>query len=321
MAIGVNTLSYGPHMSLIPIWFIRKRGLAAGLVVAGIGVGIMVIAPLIQFMIDTIGWRSAYLVLAIIVLSVVVPTTTFFQRRSPEEVDQLPDGIVPDSGGTSILQPETSRRDTPSHDLSEQWTLRAALCTRAFWWMTLINFSAGFVTHMLVVHQAAHVVDAGYSATLAALLVGLVGLFRSVGGVLCGLLSDRVGREIAYTLGGSAALGGVLVFLLVRNTASPWMLYAFVILFGFSGSSGPIAAAKTGDLFPGGSLGRILGTFGIAYGVGGALGPYLGGYFYDHGGSYTLPFLLVMLNLSLGILGIWMAAPPHRQAYPPAKAG
>ncbi len=316
MAMGINTLAFSPHMSRIPKWFIKRRGLASGLVVAGIGVGTMVMAPLIQFMIDSVSWRPAFLVLAGIVLVVVVPMTGLFQRRSPEDVGQFPDGIVPDSGRTLHPQPEGSPKDTRFSHLSEQWTLRAALCTRGFWWMALINFSAGFSINMLVVHQAAHVVDAGYSPSLAAFLVGLVGLLNSIGAILSGLISDRVGREIAYTLGGNSALVGVLLFLLIRDTAFPWMIYAFVILFGLGHGSLPsIYAATTADLFPGNSLGRIMGTFSIAWGLGGALGPFLGGYFYDQLGSYSLPFLLVMVSISLGVLGIWRAAPRHRGSF------
>ena len=272
-------------------------------------------------MIDTGGWRSAFLILAGIVLGVLVPMTALFQRRCPEDVGQFPDGIIPDFGGTLQSQPEASRKDPPSAHLSEQWTLRAALCTRAFWWMCLNNFSVGFVLNMLVVHQAAHVVDSGYSTTLAAFLVGLVGLLRSGGGVLFGLLSDRMGREFGYTLGGIAALVGVFFFLLVRDTASFWMLYLFMIFFGLgSGSSGPIIAAATSDLFPGNSLGRIIGTLSMGWGFGGALGAYLGGYFYDQLGNYTVPFILVLVIISLGFLGIWMAAPRHRRTCSPSKA-
>jgi len=314
MTIGINTLSYAPHMSLIPKWFIRKRGLAAGLVLGGIGVGIMAMAPFIQFMIDTVGWHSAFLVLAGIVLTVVVPMNLVFQRRSPEEVGQFPDGVIPASGGINAPYLEGFPKDYGSPHLSQQWTLRTALCTRAFWWIGLVYFCVGFTINMLVVHQAAHMVDAGYSPSLAALLVGLVGLLRSGGGVLFGLLSDRMGREFGYTLGGIAALAGVFFFLLVRDTASAWMLSLFVIFFGLgSGSSGPIIAATTSDLFPGNSLGRIIGTFSLGWGFGGALGAYLGGYFYDQLGNYTVPFILVLVIISLGFLGIWMAAPHHRR--------
>ena len=321
LAIGINTLAYSPHMSRIPQWFIRRRGLASGLVVAGIGMGTMVMAPAIQFMIDTVGWRSAFLVLAGIVLGVVVPMTLLFQRRSPEDVGQFPDGFVPDSGETHTLQLKGSQKDTRSSYPSEQWTLKVALCTRAFWWMALASFSMAFFAHMLVVHQAAYVVDAGYSPRLAALLVGLVGLLRSAGGVICGPLSDRVGREIGYTLGGGSAFVGIVLFLFVRDTTSPWTLYAFVILFGLGyGSMHSILAATAADLFPGNSLGRIMGTFSMGVGLGGALGPYLGGYFYDHMGNYTLPFLLMLVSISLGVLGIWKAAPRHRKTCSSSKA-
>jgi MFS family permease len=314
MAMGINTLSFAPHLSRIPKWFIRKGGLASGLVVGGTGVGTMVMVPVIQFMIDTIGWRSAFLTLAVITITVVVPMTALFQRRSPEDVGQLPDGFVSNSAGTLHLHPEEFLKNTGSCHLQQRWTLAAALSTEAFWWIALMNSCVGFAINMLLVHQAAHVVDGGYSTTLAALVVGLVGLLRWPGGVLSGFLSDRAGREIAYTLGSSASFVGVLLFLFARDTTSPWLIYGFVILYGLgSGSMGPIYAATTADLFPGNSFGRILGTLSIGFGLGGALGPYVGGYFYDHVGSYTLSFLLGMLSIGLGVLGIWMAAPRHRR--------
>jgi MFS family permease len=321
MTMGANVLSYATHMAVIPKWFIRKRGLVAGFVLAGIGLGTMVMAPVIRFLIDTVGWRSTFLILSGLVLSVLVPMTALLYRRSPEEVGQFPDGVVPDSRETQNSPLNESVEDLRFSRLSRQWTLRSALCSGAFWWMVLVNFCVGFFLIMLVVHQAAHVVDAGYSLALAAFVVGLVGLLRSAGGVLCGFLSDRVGREIGLTIGSSFIFLGVSFFLLVRDTGSLWILCAFVLLYGLGhGSTGPIIAATMADLFPGNSLGRIMGTFEIGFGIGGALGPYLAGYFYDQRGSYTIPFLLLLVSVSLGVLGIWMAAPRHRQTRSLPKA-
>jgi MFS family permease len=300
-------------MAIIPKWFVRRKGLAAGLALAGMGVGTMVMAPVIQFFIDTVGWRFAFLILAGIVLGVVVPMTALFQRRSPEDVGQFPDGILPVPSETHLPPVEKPPIGTYSPNLLEQRTLRAALHTGAFWWIALFNFSVGFILNTLVVHTPAHMVDVGYSAGLAAFVIGLVGLLRSGGGVFFGFLSDRSGSEIAYTLGGTTAVVGVLLLLLVRDTASPWMVYTFAILFGLgTGSTGPIGAAVTADLFPGKSLGRILGISNVGYGLGGALGPYLAGYVYDHVGSYTFAFIAVMAVISLGVLAIWMAAPRRR---------
>jgi MFS family permease len=305
MAIGINTIGFGPHAALIPKWFIRRRGLASGIVLSGMGLGIMVIAPLSEFMIDTVGWRSAFLILAGGTLGLVVPATALFQRRSPEEVGQYPDGI--DSGSNEVRAPQSSH-------LPEQWTFKAAIGTKAFWWMALAPFSNGFVTNTLVVHQAAHMVDSGYSQILAASLVGLVGLLMAVGGIFFGFLSDRVGREMGFTLGSGASFVGILLFLLVRDTSSPWMVYTFAILYGLGhGALGPTSISALGDLFPGPSLGRIMAILSIQFGIGGALGPYFAGYFFDQKGSYFVPFLLLLFIIGLGVLGIWMAAPRRRR--------
>ena len=313
IAIAINTLSYSPHMSLIPRWFIRKRGLATGLVLSGVGMGTMVLVPLTEVMIDTFGWRSAFLLLAGIIFCVVFPMTALFHRRSPEEVGQHPDGMTTGFNGNLSSQPEELTKKISSSNLPEQWSLKAALCAKAFWYLELTAFSNGFLTNMLLVHQAVHIVDIGYSKFLAAFLLGVVGLLGSVGGILCGFLSDRVGREISYTLGSIGVFVGVVFLILLPDSTSPLMLCTFVVLYGLGyGSMGPMVASATGDLFPGGSLGRIMAIQSIGYGLGGALGPYLGGYFHDQMGSYFVPFLLLLASICIGILGMWMAAPRHR---------
>ncbi len=313
IAIGINTHSLTPHITLICKWFIRKRGLASGLALAGLGMGTMVLAPLVQFIIDMAGWRFAFLTLAAIVFGVLVPMTALFERRFPEDVGQYPDGIVPGPNKTLSPLPEGFQEHNPSPGRPQQWTFRSALRTRAFWMVALMFFSVAFFINMLVVHQAAYVVDAGFSPILAASLVGFVGLFGSGGGILMGFLSDRFGRAIGYAIGAGAAFAGILFLLLVNDSRSTWVLYAFVILYGIGqGSMGPIPTATVGDLFPGKALGRIFGVLTIAFGVGGALGPYIGGYFYDRTGSYTLPFLFAMVFICVGAAAIRMAVPRRR---------
>jgi MFS family permease len=315
MAIGINSIGFGPHVALIPRWFVQKRGLASGLALSGIGIGALVLLPMTEFIIEHMGWRSAFLVLAGIVLCVVIPATAVFQRRSPEEVGQYPDGR-----DLPMVLEDTAQRENPPKrygpaSAMQNWTFRAALRTGAFWWIGLVVFSHGFSANMLLVHQTVHVVDSGFSQMLAASLLGLVGLLMSAGGIFFGFLSDRIGREAGFTLGSGAALLGLSLLLFVRDTSSPWMLYAFVILYGLGhGGLGPIYSSTMGDLFAGPTLGRIIATVSIEYGLGGALGAYVGGYFYDTMGSYFVPFVLCLISISIGILGIWMAAPRHRSA-------
>jgi MFS family permease len=316
IAIGVNTLSYSPHMSLIPKWFVQKRGFASGLVLSSLGTGTLIMVPLAEWLIHMVGWRFAFLFFAGMVLFIIFPMTALFQRRSPEEIGQLPDGLssedgidVPQKRGMLHRRTQTSVRDST-------WTWKGALGAKAFWFMELVAFTNGFIFNTLLVHQVIYTVDAGYSEMMAASLFGIVGLIGSVGGIFSGHLSDRIGRKSAYTIGSIAAFAGLFSLMFVKDTSNPWLLYAFVILYGAGhGSLAPLVASASGDIFPGNALGRILSVQAIAFGIGGALGPYLVGYFYDRTGSYDFGFLSLLAIIALGVLGICLAT-PHRRKHP-----
>jgi len=313
MAIGINTISYSPHMSIIPRWFIRKRGFSIGLVLSGVGVGTIVLVPFAELMIETIGWRAAFLVLAAPVLFIVLPSTFFFQRRSPEEIGQYPDGIVPKYATDDPQQKLEWHKDDASSNMTRQWTLYESIRTNAFWCIFLVFFCNGFLSNTLLVHQAVHIVDVGYSKLFAASLLGIVGLLSSLGGILGGALSDRIGREKTFMLGSCFNFFGILFLILILGTTSEWMLYIFVFLYGLGyGSIVTAIAAKNGDIFPGSSLGRIIAIQSIGWGIGGALGPYLAGYFHDQMGSYLIPFILLLVCIIVSIIGFWMAAPGRR---------
>lgn len=302
VAIGSNALSYSPHMSLIPRWFTTKRGFASGVVLAGIGTGVLVHAPLIEYLIGELGWRNTFLVLSAIMFCVVSPINALFHRRSPEEVGQhLQDEVRAGHGGLSSAGPPIP---------PGQWTLTNAFFTKSFWWLAFIFFNHGIVTNTMVVHQALHVVDMGYSHILAASLLGLVGLLGSLGGALNGHFSDHLGRKIPFVVGSGFTFMGILVLLQVKDDSSPLILYLFAILYGLgNGGTAPVTASLTVDLFPGNSMGRIFSIYSLVYGFGGALGPYVGGYFYDRMGSYVIPFCLLLLCIGAAVFGLWKAAP------------
>lgn len=313
VAIGVNTLSYAPHMSLVPTWFVQKRGFASGLVSSSLGIGTLIIVPLAERLIHMVGWRSTFLLFAGMILCIVFPMTALFQRRSPEEIGQIPDGLSSKDGIDVSQKRGIPHKETRASTQDRTWTWKVALRTKTFWFLGIVAFSNGFLLNTLLVHQVIYMVDAGYSKMMAASLFGIVGLIGSVGGILCGRLSDRVGRELAYTVGSCAAFAGLFFLMFIKDTSTPWLLYAFVILYGAGyGAVTPLVASATGDLFPGNALGRILSIQALTFGMGGALGPYLVGDLYDRTGSYVMAFVLLFLVIALGVLGIWVAAPRRR---------
>jgi predicted MFS family arabinose efflux permease len=102
---------------------------------------------------------------------------------------------------------------------------------------------------------------------------------------------------------------------LIQVSVRWWVLFAFAILYGLGqGGVGPVYVSTMGELFAGDSLGRIMATLSIEYGLGGAIGAYVGGFFYDRMGSYMVPFYLLLVSIVLTVLAIWMAAPRHRKS-------
>ncbi|MFH1488790.1 MAG: MFS transporter, partial [Pseudomonadota bacterium] len=219
-------------------------------------------------------------------------------RGFPKELGQRPDNVVTGS------RPGLPSPPPPSVN----WTLKAALFTEAFWWINITSFCHGFLVNMLIVHQAVHIVDAGFSQILAASCLGTVGLLGSLGGILFGYVSDRAGKRPAIKTGCAASFAGVTLLLFLHDTHSHGILYASTILYGLGQASfSPVYVSAMGDFFPGSSLGRIMSTLSISYGLGGAISSYMAGAFYDHMGTYLIPFLLLLASIFIGALGIWLA--------------
>lgn len=312
-AIGISMLAFVPHMALIPNWFVRRRGTATGIVYAGIGAGQLVLAPAMQAMVSSRGWRVTFLVLAAVIALVVVPLTAVFQRRRPEDMGLHPDGLPP-SEASAIAAPVPRLRVPQPMDKTVEWTVFLAIRTPRFWLLMVTGIGLGMNLNTLMVHQMAFLTDVGYSKLLGASLLGVVGGLRSLGGVSIGSLSDRVGRAMAYSIGSIAALIGIALLMSIEDTSQPWRLYLFVIMYGLGyGALGPVYAAATADLFPGKQLGTIFGVLEAGYGMGGAIGAYMAGYLFDQLGHYTLSFSIVLGAIALSCASLWLAAPRRVQ--------
>ncbi len=309
-AVGINPQTFAPQMSRIPRWFVRKKGLASGLVLSGIGTGTLFMAVTIGFLITIQDWRFAFGILSIFIFCFVVPINIIFQRNEPEEVGQTIEqtGVKLKRKDASYEGNSQQQNETP---LSQKmWTFKAVLRSKAFWCFFFIGLTHGIFAHTIVVHLAPHIIDLGFNPMFAAIMIGSVGLLGSVGTIIFGSLSDRVGRESGYFIASAGASLGILSLIFVDSSSLKWLLYVFVITYGLgNGGLLSILAATTGDIFSGNNLGRILSTQGISFGVGSALGAYFGGYFFDQTGSYTIPFIVVLLSIITGAIAFWVAAP------------
>jgi MFS family permease len=141
--------------------------------------------------------------------------------------------------------------------------------------------------------------------------LGLAGITSSFGRVIFGFIADRLSKQAAYTLNIAMTVVGVGALMILSDSTQVWLLYIYVVFFGIGfGSRAVIFSALTADIFSGKGFGSILGYSTVAVGVGGALGSWLGGAFYDWTGSYLISFALSTVVLSISDVCIWLAAVP-----------
>jgi len=296
-SLGVTALGLTIQAATLSRWFSRhgQRGLAIGLAFSGTGAGILVLAPVVERVISRYGWRSAYVLLAALLLLVALPVTLLFLRDDPAQLGLHPDG-APSTTADSYRSPASSRRPPISSLQSPSWTFRAAAGSVSFWLLMLSGTYSLFTLRMVSVHQVAYLVDRGVPRLTAATVIGAAGLITALAFIGFGGLSDRMGRAHAFHLGAIAQIVALLVLMGLPPAAPTPILYLYALFWGIGeGGRSGLLSAIVSDSFPGPAQGTIVGTLGAFFGVGAAAGSWLGGAVYDWTGEYMLAFQIALL--------------------------
>ncbi|MEW6262692.1 MAG: MFS transporter [Thermodesulfobacteriota bacterium] len=305
-SLGICLIGLIPTSFLTSKWFLAKRGLAMGFASAGIGLGTLIFIPLIQYAVANVGWRITYLLMAISVLILIVPPNTLLQRKNPAEVGLAPDGEI-----MNTLPPLSSLRDPAEGRTSSLYpaSISDVLKARSFWCLFLTFFATPFAVQGVIIHQVAYMLDRGFSAQMGAYIFGLIGLLGSLGKILFGHFSDRLGRSLALTLGLGITSAGIVCLMLSKSEGAA-LIYFYAILFGLGyGSIAPIFPSRAADLFQGPWFGRIYGVLSFSAGLGAAAGAWFNGRIYDLTQSYQIAFLASLGALSVSIVFFWHTGP------------
>ena len=302
---GSTCIAIVAYSAILAHWFERKRGLASGIAVSGMGVGTFVLVPLSQTLISAYGWRPTFLILAALVLVIALPLNLLFLKHRPEELGLRVDGLEPDP-------PVKANEPQPAVLTSQQkdWTLKKVLRTRSFWALVAFPFFSLIGVYIVVVHNVRFMVDKGIDPMTAALIFALAGVSTSIFRVFWGWISDHVGREKAYTAGMLCLSVGVLSLLLMDSFGNKVFMYTFAVFFGMGwGATAPLFMATAADLFKGRIFGLIYGIVEGTLGLGGSFGSWVAGFIFDQTKSYRLAFVLVIAVCFLSCIFIWIAAP------------
>ncbi|MAI45861.1 MAG: MFS transporter [Hyphomicrobiaceae bacterium TMED74] len=306
---GSMSMSYIVHSMFLPNWFVRNRGLAVGLAFAGVGVGAIVLLPLIQIVIETEGWRNACLYMAIAIVAVIIPINLLFQRNSPEQMGLQPNGDGPQRHG----KPQAFHRREVVRNrawVETEWTVTKAVTTVRFWAMFISMFCALFVWYGVQAHQTKLLIDEGFSAQFAAAALGFVAFFGIFGQIGIGALSDRIGRELAWTIA-LAGFGATSIFLImVLKSQMIIFVYLAVIVQGLMGNGmAALFGAITTELFAGKRAASIVALIGMGGNIGAGVGAWLLGVLHDQSGSYESGLWVCWGVSILSMICIWIASP------------
>jgi MFS family permease len=275
IGIGMSSL-YGPILSLVARWFVRKRGQMTGVILAGMGIGQLGTPLVVSRFIANYGWQLSYIWLGIIVLLVVVISTQFL-KRDPSKIGQLPYGANENKQQAAELS-------------GKEYSLSEALHTWQLWIIFFMKLCFGYYMFSILVHIVPHATDLGISPINAANILAIIGGGAIIGSFVLGRATDKFGPRIVYIGGFLAVLVSALCLMQVQEL---WLFYLFGALIGLS-NGGNITADSplTARLFGLKSMGSILGVGTGAFSIGCALGPIITGYIYDSTGSYQTAFLV-----------------------------
>ena len=296
-AVGLSSAGWLSSILLIRGWFPDRVGTALGIASAGIGIGITSIVPLTQYLVDLVGWRWTYRILAALVAGWVVPASLWLIKNPPAADPPTP---APGRSGQS----------------GAFWTLASAIRSWSFWGLAAVFCSGNVATQMLLVHQVAYLVDHGVSPLTAAVIAGMVGLVSIPGKIGWGTLSDRTNRELAYTLAFCCVIASIGLLVLSGSRPASILPFVYAVFIGLGyAATAPLTPAAASDVFGGPRFSVIFGTLHVSNAVGASGGAWIAGWIFDATDSYAAALWVALGMAVFSMAVLWIVAP--RRPHPP----
>ena len=217
--LSVNTLA---------MWFSRRLGLVSGVMGLGTSIGIAVLPQVYLSLIDSVGWRNAYLVLGGATVGVMLPLLFFLFQNRPEDVGQRLDGRAA-QGGEDSAAATSIDRSAASGDREREFDLQAAWRTRAYWIGLGIHTMWGMIGTAIVFNVVPLFEWQGLSETQAATTFTTFAVCMAVMQLIGGVLADRIPLNLLFAMSVSGLLAGVLV---LWNMDTIWEGHLYATLFG-----------------------------------------------------------------------------------------
>lgn len=303
-AVSIAGIQLGATVA-VANWFIQKRGRAAAMGAFGQRFGQAVVPLMLLPIIIGLGWRYAYVALAISTLLLAALPAYLFLRRRPEDYGMLPDGVDSDA---SNARPATAREVAKAAVDSTPWTVREAYRTRAFWLIILTMASISFAQTATNLHAAASFQEKGVSFAASATIVFVFAMTSAISTFPWGWLIDRL--HIRYVMMASASLYTISM-ILIMNATTYLDAVAFGVVFGTAAGAWTLGfRLLIPNYFGRRSTGAIRGATAPIIAFIGPVGPTLAGAIRDKTGDYDLAFVIFAGVFMLAFVAMAIARPP-----------
>ncbi len=295
VVFGVGITLIGPltRNRVVINWFDHWRGRALGISVLGASLAGIFFPPIINTIVNELGWRLTFLVFALATGAILLPLVYFLMKDRPEDIGEVRDGH--NYVNRAEVRPVQS-------DLEErEWTWQGLIKNPTFWAIGLIFGPMVCVYLAIMVHLFGHIVDMGLTTERAALVLSTVAILSAIGKPVIGLMADFLGARITIWI---ALVSQILALVLFTQISLFWQCLVAASLFGFGYAA--LSSMRTfaistslGNRSLGAALG-LLKWLELPFAV---VASPLAGFVYDNTGSYNAAFLTFTVFLGLACIG------------------
>ena len=301
----------GALVTSVPVlkWFVRERGRAIAFTSLGIPIGAVLFVPLTQFLIDGVGWQTAWVVLAIIGVAVIVPLSAVFVRRQPEDMGLLPDGAASPSTGDN-----GPRGREPADEVS--WTVQEAIRTSTLWRLVVVFCAVQLAVGTVALHRIAAFMDRGLDPTLISFATAFDAVCAGASTFAFGMLVRRVPARFLGGLGFSMLATASVMTVYATNLP---IMFISMAIFGLGiGGMMFLQSFIWADYFGRESVGSIRGLVNPINLVVGGLGAPAAGYVRDITGSYDPAWWAGVVLMTFAAVLTVVTPPPRKPDRVPA---
>jgi len=307
VSLGFNLGLYDTVNSAVAKWFHRDRSRAIGIVTIGGGLGAPVIVPIMAFIIQDYGWRSALIFVIISTAALCIPLAWFFMKDHPPEFY----GMLPDGDHMNLKEGE----EPVKVDYGYDFTPKEALKTKSFWMMLIAFMLNGGTLAMITIHQMAFHQSLGIDALAAAGILGLMATISLGGRFLTVTLGNKYTERQYIILGYTLRTIGLVIFIYAR-TIPIIMLFALFYGVGY-GITIPSQTSLRANYFGRKAYATITGYTTMFGAITNVAYPVFAAWIYDTTGSYIQAFWVVTALQAFAIVFMYLARKPE----PPISLG